>query len=146
MQEIKLVLDQDLLDEYNKYYFKKHPKARKAPIEKPWHPSINEWMIMPRPQMNALKQKWKEFVIWWIDKLGYANMMLDNFEIEETIYFPTKKRADIQNFISKFIDDGFVESGFIVDDDYKHYKRMIMSIDYDKENPRTEILIKIKEQ
>ena len=142
MEEIKLIIDDALLDEYADYYFKQHPRARKKPIEKPWHPSINQWMILPRIQMNALKQKWKDFVVWWIDKLGYTDLMLDNFEIEEIIYFPTKKRADIQNFISKFIDDGFVASGFIIDDDYKHMKKIIMSIEYDKNYPRTEIIIR----
>lgn len=143
MQEIKLVLDQDLLDEYNKYYFKKHPKARKAPIEKPWHPSINEWMIMPRPQMNALKQKWKEFGVWWIEKLGYTNMMLDSFEVESTIYFNTNRRHDNDNYQNKGIWDSFTEAGFIVDDDSRHMKSLTLRCEVDKEYPRTEIVFKI---
>lgn len=142
MEEIKLIMDQALIDEYAEYYFKQHPKARKKPIEKPWHPSINEWMIMPRPQMNALKQKWKDFGVWWIEKLGYTNMMLDSFEIIEAVYFSNKIRRDVQNYITKFLDDSFVAAGFIVDDDYKHYKKMTMMIDVDKNWPRTEIVIK----
>lgn len=45
--------------EYEKHYFKMHPKASKKPIETPYHPTINQWMIMKRPIMNALKQRWK---------------------------------------------------------------------------------------
>ena len=60
--KITLILDNDVLEKYNTYYFLKHPRAKKIPIEKPWHPSINTWMILPRVQMNALKQKWKDFI------------------------------------------------------------------------------------
>ena len=60
MQVIKLVIDNTALEEYEKVYFARHPRAKKKPIARPYHESINEWMIMKRPQMNALKQKWKE--------------------------------------------------------------------------------------
>ena len=70
---IKLILDQTVLDKYNKYYFNKYPKRKKIPIERPIHPSINKWMILQRPAMNNLKQTWKEFCQWWIKDLGYEN-------------------------------------------------------------------------
>ena len=35
--------------------------------------------------MNALKQQWKQFIIWWINDLGYTDMKLDNFDIEYEI-------------------------------------------------------------
>jgi hypothetical protein len=41
--------------------------------------------------------------------------------------------------------DGFTESGFIVDDDGLHLKALTLKTDYDKENPRTEIYVKILE-
>ncbi len=53
--EYKIIIDQALVDEYCEYYFKLHPKAKKKPIEKPMHPSLNTWMILPRIQMNSLK-------------------------------------------------------------------------------------------
>lgn len=142
-QEIKLILDDALLDEYTEYYFKKHPRARKKPIEKPRHPSMNQWMILPRIQMNALKQKWKDFGVWWMDKLGYRDLMLDNFEIEEIVYMDTRRRTDIDNYTMKFLHDSLTEAGFIVDDDSKHFKKLIMKVDYDKEHPRTEIIVRI---
>jgi len=39
--EYKLIIDQKLVDEYNKYYFKQHPRAKKKPIEKPIMPTLN---------------------------------------------------------------------------------------------------------
>lgn len=138
---IKLILNNDVLNKYNEYYFKEHPKAKKVPIEHPYHPSINSWFILPRMQMNQLKQKWKDFIIWWIDDLGLSNKKLDNFTVEVIVYFNIKRRHDIDNQIPKFILDGFTESGFIVDDDEHHLTKLILSTGYDKENPRTEIYI-----
>ena len=76
MKEIKLVIDNNTLSDYEKYYFKNHPRASKKPIDNPYHPSINTWMIMKRPMMNALKQKWKDFIIWFIDNQGYSNLQI----------------------------------------------------------------------
>ena len=61
----------DVVDKYNAYYFSQHPRAKKKQIEHPYHPSINVWSIKPRIQMNALKQTWKQFIMWWIKDLGY---------------------------------------------------------------------------
>ena len=138
---IKLVLDNDVLEKYNQHYFLMHPKAKKKPIEHPYHPSINTWCILPRIQMNALKQKWKEFICWWIESLNYRDMKLDSFDITITVFFNTKRRHDVDNQVPKFILDGFSESGFIVDDDEKHLHSLTLKTDYDKENPRTEIEI-----
>ena len=136
-----LILDKSVLDKYNNYYFSLHPKAKKVPIEKPRHPSINQWCILPRIQMNALKQKWKDAMIWWINDLGYQNMHLDDFELEVCVYFDTKRRVDTDNQCPKFILDGWSESGFILDDDGKHLRSLTLKTGYDKENPRTEFII-----
>lgn len=91
--------------------------------------------------MNALKQQWKTFGIWWIESLGYQNMKLDNFDIDITVYFSTKRRHDVDNQVPKFLLDSFSESGFIIDDDEKHLHSLTLRTGYDKENPRTEITI-----
>ena len=140
--EIKLVIDNDVLDKYEKYYFKLHPKAHKKPIEHPYHPSINQWMIMKRPMMNALKGKWKDFIVWFIKDCGYENLHIDECEMIFITYFKTKIRHDTDNTTPKFINDGFSESGFIIDDDSKHLKSLTLKCNYDKDNPRTEILVK----
>lgn len=144
-QVIKLVLDQSVLDRYNKYYFKQHPRAKKVPIEHPYHPSINTWCILPRIQMNALKQKWKDMICWWIRDLGYQDLHLDSFSIIQTVYYSTKIRHDPDNTVGKFVYDGFTEAGFIVDDDEKHLHSLTLKTGYDKENPRTEFEIKVSQ-
>lgn len=143
--EYKLTIDNKLIDEYADYYFKFHPRARKKPIEHPYHESINRWFIMKRPQMNMLKQKWKDFIIWWMRKLGYTDKKLGQFTMTFTVYMPTRRRIDPDNTVPKFILDGFTESGFIVDDDGQHLLSLTLMTGYDKDNPRTEIIIEEKE-
>ena len=72
VDDIKLVIDSNTLIDYERIYFKLHPKATKKPIETPYHTPMNQWMIMKRPMMNALKQRWKDFIIWFIKKQGYS--------------------------------------------------------------------------
>ena len=139
LKNIKLIIDSNVIDKYNQYYFTKHPKAKKKQLEKPRHPSINQWCILPRIQMNALKQKWKSFGVWFIKELGYSDMKLDSFDIIITVFFETKRRHDPDNQVPKFLLDAFTESGFIVDDDEAHLHSLTLKTGYDKLNPRTEI-------
>lgn len=141
MNQIKLVIDNDVLQKYEKYYFKIHTRAKKRPIENPYHPSINQWMIMKRPMMNSLKQKWKDLIMWFIEHSGYQNLNIVECKMKFTTYFKTKIRHDVDNCVPKFILDGLAESSFIFDDDSKHLKSLTLECGYDKENPRTEIIV-----
>ena len=140
--EYKLTIDNALIDEYAECYFQKHPRAKKKPIPHPYHESINTWFIMQRPQMNLLKQRWKDFIVWWMDKVGYSGKRLGQFTMTFTTYMPTRRRIDPDNTVPKFILDGFTEAGFIVDDDGNHLLSLTLKTGYDKDNPRTEIEIK----
>ena len=142
---ISLVIDNDVLNNYSEYYFSIHTKAHKIPIPHPYHESINVWMIMKRAMMNALKQKWKDFIKWLVDTKGYSNLRINKCEIEQKVYYPNNRRHDIDNTVPKFILDGLVESGMIIDDDHLHITKLTLSCGVDIEHPRTEIKIKIKE-
>ena len=144
LEQLHLVLDNSVLEKYNQYYFKQHPRAKKKPIEHPYHPSLNVWMVLPRIQMNALKQKWKDFIVFWINDLGLQNKRCDDFEMTFTTYMPTRRRIDPDNTVEKFVLDGFTEAGLIVDDDGNHLKALTLKTGYDKDNPRTEIDILIR--
>lgn len=141
MPDYAIIISVDTIDAYALQYFEQHPKARKKPIERPHHPSINTWMIMMRPEMNATKQKWKDFIKWLVEQYGYSDLGLDCYEMYVKVYMPTKRRSDPDNQVPKFILDGLVESGMLVDDDGEHMKKLSISTGYDKENPRTEIEI-----
>jgi hypothetical protein len=142
-ETIKLTIDNDVVREYEKYYFALHPAAHKQPIEAPYHPSINKWMIMKRPMMNALKQKWKDFVVWFIRHVGYENLLIDQCKMRFTTYYKTKIRHDADNSVPKFVIDGLVDSGFIIDDDSNHLTSLTLECKVDKDNPRTEITVQI---
>jgi len=141
--QLLLVIDNNVLDKYSRYYFSEHPRAQKRPIKFPYHESINEWMIMKRPAMNGLKQRWKDFIKWLVKDQGYSNLHIEKCEISQTIYYYTNRRHDLDNSVPKFILDGLVESGMIVDDDSKHITKLELMCGYDKDNPRTELLITI---
>lgn len=145
MKEITLIIDDNTLEEYEKYYFSVHTRAKKKPIENPYHPSINKWMIMKRPMMNALKQKWCEFIMWFVDNQGYTNLLIEKCELEVKTYYKTNRRHDVDNSVIKFVLDGLAESGFIIDDDSKHVTSLKLECFVDKEHPRTELKFLITE-
>lgn len=61
--------------------------------------------------------------------------------VEITYFFPDRRRHDADNYAGKFLLDGLTHAGVIVDDDLKHITTVIAG-DYDKNHPRTEIVIK----
>ena len=145
MRTIELTIDNDTLRRYEEYYFSIHKRAKKKPIPHPYHESINTWMIMKRPAMNALKQRWKDFIIWYIEDQGYTNLRIEKCEMTYKVFYQTHRRHDVDNMTPKFIQDGFVESGFVVDDDSEHIRSLTLTCDVDEKRPRTEITIKILE-
>ena len=142
VENMRLVIDNNTLEKYEQFYFRLHPKATKRPIDKPIHPLLNQWMIMKRPMMNALKQRWKDFIVWFIKE------HVCKCEMKFTTYYKTNRRHDVDAASPKFILDGFTESGFIIDDDSTHLISLTLECYVDKEYPRTEIEItniKLKE-
>lgn len=144
-KEYTIISNQEILEEYFRYYFKKYPKRKKKPIDKPWHCSINKWFIMQRPQMNALKQAWKDYTTWLVKKYDYTNLHIEKCQITYKFFMPTKRRADCDNYTPKFTNDGLTEAGVIIDDDYRHCNPLIIELGYDKDNPRMEIHIRVTE-
>jgi len=141
-----LTFDETAIERYAEHYFKVHPKAKKKPIEHPYHPSINQWMIMKRPAMNAMKQKWKDFMVWLVEDQGYSNLRIERCDVEVMTYYYTNRRHDPDNSVPKFVLDGICDSGMLVDDDSKHIERLILRCGVDPANPRTEIKLIVKEQ
>ena len=143
---IQLTIDNSVLERYNKYYFSLHPKAHVPPIKQPYHESINAWLVMRRPAMNSLKQKWKDFIKWLVEEQGYSNLHIERCEISQNIFYSTNRRHDCDNTTPKAILDGLVESGMIVDDDFNHVTKVILMCGVDKLNPRTELCITVLDE
>lgn len=143
MSEITLVIDRNVLDRYETYYFEQYPRRKKVPIPEPYHESINVWMILKRPMMNALKQRWKDFICWFVEDQGYSNLRIEECDMEFTVYYKANRRRDVDNSTPKFILDGFTESGFIVDDDCKHVQSLLLRCFIGQDYPRTEIKVRV---
>ena len=141
---ITLLIDENTIKEYADHYFTLHPRAKKLPIAHPYHESINAWMILKRMAMNSLKQKWKDFIVWLVDKSGYKNLDIQKCKVIQTVYYPTERRRDIDNSVPKFILDGLVESNMVRDDDCRHITELTLRCFVGSKNPRTEIKIIIE--
>lgn len=140
---ILLIIDDGTLEEYEEYYFSIHTKAKKKPIQNPYHESINQWFIMNRPKMNALKGKWKDFIRWFVESRGYSSLHINKCEMTFVTYYRTNRRHDVDNSCPKFIIDGLVDGGLVIDDDMKHITSLTLKCGIDSDRPRTEIYITI---
>jgi hypothetical protein len=85
--EIKIVIDNDILNKYYDWYFKEYPRRKKRNILKPIPPSLNTWMIMPRFKMNTQKQAWKDFGRWLVKYYGYENKKINKCKIIIEYFF-----------------------------------------------------------
>jgi Holliday junction resolvase RusA-like endonuclease len=94
---------------------------------------------MRRMAMNSLKQKWKDFICWLVDAYGLSNSQIAECSVNMRTYFDSNRRHDVDNTVPKFILDGLVESGLIVDDNCGHLISLRLWCGVDKGDPRTEI-------
>ena len=145
--EIILEITEDIVKEYEEdVYFQKYPKRKKKPIEKPFPPSLNKFIIWKRPQQNAIKQVWKEFMQYIA--FDYTNLEIDSCEIHFHFIFHDKRRRDLDNYLStsaKLIIDGLTKedgNNMIVDDSYNIIKKISASAEYQKGINKTIITIK----
>jgi len=141
MNKVNIVINNNVLEKYLKYYFLKYPKRKKKPIENPIPPSLNAWMVMPRFQMNHQKQCWKEFGEWLVKYYNLENKNIDKCKIEIEYFFNSKRRHDSDNYTPKNLFDSFTSSGLLIDDDFNHVESLTIKGNYSKEDPRTEIRI-----
>ena len=145
--EYKIVIDQQIVDEYNEYYFKHHPYARKKAVERPIMPTLNQIFILQRKQIANLKAKYKEFGIWLVKRYGFDNLRLEKFELDVHVYMPTRRRFDLDNCVGgvKLLADAFTETQMIVDDNCGNMTKLTVTGGYDKDNPRSEYILRVVE-
>lgn len=139
MNKIKITIDNEIVEKYTEYYFKKYPKRKKKPIDKTIPPSLNQWMVMKRYQMNHEKQVWKEFGDWLVRHNGLENKQIKKCNIVIEYFFGDKRKRDADNYTPKNLFDSFTVSGLLIDDDFNHVESLTIKGNYSKENPRTEI-------
>lgn len=107
--------------------------------------SLNEILIINnRITMNQKKSQWGDLGVWIAKKYKLNNLKISNSIVEFRVFSETKAKKDCDNICGgiKVLNDGlFVKSKMYVDDSYEHINPMIITLDHDKEHPRTEIRI-----
>lgn len=141
MNEIKITINNKILDLYYEYYFNKYSRRKKRKITSPIPPSLNVWMVMRRFEMNAQKQAWKEFGSWLVEYYNLQNKKIDKCDIIIEYFFDNKRRHDADNFTPKNLFDSFTVSGLLIDDDFNHVQSLTIKGNYCKDDPKTEINI-----
>jgi len=156
--KILITLDKEIFAEYEVEYFRLRPKARVFPFRKNKTKkkellysvlSLNDLLPMSSEIYGSLKEKWGDFGVWVANRYGMADKLIDNAMIELKVYSQTKAQKDCDNIAGgyKLFGDGFiVKSGMFIDDNYKHINPLLISLDYDKENPRMEIRITVTDE
>lgn len=144
-KQYNIIIDQGKVDAFNKKYFEEHPRAKKLAINAPKHPSLNEYLGMSSVAQNTLKTKWEEFIAYILEDSHLLNKKINKCRIFYTTYFKVDRRHDLDNISPKFIFDGLVKAGFLIDDDYKHITSLNIQCDIDKNYPRVEILVEVIE-
>ena len=103
------------------------------------HPSLNKWAKQWNPYKQGIEKRYIE------EEVSYCSLDVPEFENEVSItityFMPSKRRYDPDNYSPKFYMDALVYNGIIRDDSGKIIKALIIKMDYDKDNPRAEILI-----
>lgn len=150
-------INNEVVEEYAKLYFKKYPNRRKHPLAvnartnvvRPCMPSVNQLNAMVRMAQNNWKQSWGKFIEFLVDKNGWRDLKLKNVKATVDFYFWDRRKKDIgDNYNLKFINDGLVSAGFLEDDNCT----ILQQVKYryrgiDRENPRTVITFeKLKEE
>jgi Holliday junction resolvase RusA-like endonuclease len=69
---------------------------------------------------------------------------LNKAEFEYTFFFPDHRRRDFDNLLltPKLINDGFVDANVLIDDNGENLLLKFNPFQYDKNNPRVEIIIR----
>lgn len=146
VETIVITIDDEMVKEYNRLYFEEYPRRRKAPIDRCTPPSLNQWINMNKNQYSNEKQKWDSFGEWVVRQHGLANKRIERCRMSWDYYFPTRHRRDLSNFLSKSLEDALVSSGLLIDDNMNVVNPVMSYGYYDKEHPRTEIVIEVLEE
>lgn len=142
--EYKIIIDEEILNKYKDFYFLKYPKRRVFPIKKAIPPSFNYFTSIKRIVQNSLKQQYKEFSIWLANYYNIADLNINKAKITYTFFFKDHRRRDFDNLLltPKLINDGFVEAKVLIDDNGENLSIEFMPFEYDKENPRVEMVLR----
>lgn len=112
-----------------------------APVSKKNHSQIITNPKTGRPMLIPSKQyrEYEQNAAWFIPRL--SEPISEPVNVRGIFYMPTKRKCDLVN-MEQALCDLLVKSRVIEDDNYTIVQSMDGSrVEYDKENPRTEVII-----
>lgn len=107
-------------------------------------PSINKWRTMNHYEEANQKRDWENIVIQetWAQLKRHQRKTFQNKTLcTYTYFFPNTHRHDPSNYSPKWIEDGLVKAGILIDDSFDHVDLRIRKGGVDRVNPRVEITI-----
>jgi Holliday junction resolvase RusA-like endonuclease len=105
-------------------------------------PSLNQWSRMHWAKAAKIKKQWENDILYvFLASKAKGVFPLEKARITIKYYFSTNRRRDADNLNLKFILDGLVKAGIIVDDSTKVIGQVITEWGVDKNDPRVEIEI-----
>ena len=118
--------------------------------------TINEVPLSKNKYVNmhwAKRRAYKDNIAWLIitEITNIKNRSLNTLKkavITFDIYFKDNRRRDVANYLGGGLIswlDVLVDKGLIADDSWDCIGQPIVNFNIDKDNPRTEIIIKLKE-
>ena len=147
-KRVVVTFNKQMIDDYTESYFKEFPKRKKLPLEFLGKkrlgqlPSWNRVINCPnRIVQNQWKQELSDYTSYIIKELELIDLKLDKCIVVAKQFQPTKAKSDSDNIYLKSSLDAFVKNGVLIEDNYTVLNPCILSTFYDKENPRTEIII-----
>ena len=87
---------------------------------------------------QAEKQRWHWLIVAALP--GRPAVPMERAKVQITYYFPTRGRRDPDNYAGKMLLDPLVRLGVLADDSFGHIELVLVGR-YDKDNPRTEIVV-----
>lgn len=93
-----------------------------------------------RHEYQNCKKSWAELIYWEAIRQLVPQKKIERAKVELRYFFPDKRRRDPDNYSGKFLLDGLVQAEIIADDSFENIE-LVISGRYDKQNPRTEIII-----
>ena len=93
------------------------------------HPSLNKWAVANRFAANKCKQEWKQMVYWACKEIGIKKTIITPVTVCIHCKFKDKRRRDCDNYTPKFILDGLVEAGVLIDDSCDVVKELRIKMD-----------------
>lgn len=133
-KELHILFNQEIVDKYKDYYFKKYPKRTKLDIS-PTCLSLNKFTAMIRIMQAAEKIKYAEFCQWVLEYYNVPKLNLTKCKLTLKYQWKDKRRRDYDNFACislKYNMDQMVKYGLLIDDNFDVVTGIDLRMEYIK--------------